>query len=258
MTPDWTPLDSELSLWRQEGLTLPLWWRDDDATKPSAALDRLLDLSALVYIPVHLAIVPEAATPALASRIAGENVVPLVHGWAHRNHAPEDEKKAEFGASRPLRQRLADARRGLLRLADLLDTPPAPVFVPPWNRIGPDMAPQLAKKGYKALSAFGPRPDPMAAPGLAHFNTHVDPIDWRGTRSLADTGELIARLTANLADRREGRADTAEPLGLLTHHLVHDAAIWDFTQALLERLTAGPVTLWNARQPELNQSGVPA
>jgi hypothetical protein len=45
MTTDWTPLRKELAIWRAEGLTLPLWWRDDDAVTATAALDRLVALS---------------------------------------------------------------------------------------------------------------------------------------------------------------------------------------------------------------------
>jgi hypothetical protein len=42
MTPDWTALDAELAAWDQAGLTLPLWWRDDDAVKPTPALDQYI------------------------------------------------------------------------------------------------------------------------------------------------------------------------------------------------------------------------
>ena len=58
-------------------------------------------------------------------------------------------------------------------------------------------------------------------------------------------GLQVAR---QLADRRTGLADNGEPYGLLTHHLVHDAAIWDFTEKLLDHLRAGPVRLWSACQ----------
>lgn len=247
MNPDWTPLTRELDLWRANGLTLPIWWRDDDATAPTPALDRLSDLAAGAGLPVHLAIIPARARPGLAEWLATRShMIPLVHGWAHENHAPQSEKKAEFAASRPLAARRADAARGLARLTALLRRPPAPVFVPPWNRIGADLAAALPGLGFAALSTFGPRTAPLAATGLAQINTHLDPVDWRGTRSLADPATLIAQIAGQLADRREGRADNGEPYGLLTHHLVHDAAIWDFTAELLGHFSRAPLRPWSA------------
>ena len=70
------------------------------------------------------------------------------------------------------------------------------------------------------------------------MNTHLDPIDWRGTRGLVAPDQLVARTVDLLRDRRLARADNAEPFGYLTHHLVHDDAIWDFTASLISRLLA--------------------
>ena len=247
MTWDWTPLDTELARWREAGQALPFWWRDDDAVETSPALDRLVALADRFGLPVHLAVIPAGATPALAETVAvTPALIPLVHGWAHANHAPEGEKKAEFGAHRSLAMRRDEAAQSMQTLSGLFGAALAPVFVPPWNRIAPDFAPTLKSLGYSALSTFGPRKTPEETPGLAIANTHLDPIDWRGSRSLAAPARLIAQLTRDLADRREGRVDNAEPYGLLTHHLVHDAAIWSFTESLLGRLLAGPVTIWTA------------
>ena len=247
MTPDWTPLETELARWSAQGRTLPLWWRDDDAVAETPALRKLTELSERLGLPVHLAVIPAAAEESLAEAVSRTpTLVPLVHGWSHRNHAPEGEKKAEFGAHRPLEARVQDAARGLARLRALFGARLRPVFVPPWNRIAPDMAAALPALGYIALSGFTPRRAPLAAPGLAQVNCHLDPIDWRGSRSLRDPDLLISGMATQLADRREGRADAAEPFGMLTHHLAHDAAIWAFTEALLSRLMAGPVQAWTA------------
>lgn len=247
MTWDWTPLDRELDRWRQAGMTLPLWWRDDDAVAPSAALDRLVALAEAVDLPLHLAVIPAEADPTLAAFAqAHPRLIPVVHGWAHRNHAPEGEKKAEFGAHRPLPVMAKEARDGLLRLRSLFGPALRPMFVPPWNRAAPELLPALPGLGYSAISTFAPRKSAGPAPGLLRINTHLDPIDWRGSRSLVDPEHLIAQLAAQLADRREGHTDNGEPYGVLTHHLVHDAAIWDFAGALLTRLRAGPTTPWTA------------
>lgn len=248
MRPDWTPLDDEFALWDAAGMALPIWWRDDDATAPSAALDRLSDLAATLDLPVHLAVIPAGAGTALGERLRDRaHLIVLVHGWAHLNHAPAGEKKAEFGAHRPLAAMIGEAGRGLARLGDLFGPRLAPVLVPPWNRIAPELIPALPGLGYLALSDFTPRKAALAAPGLARINTHLDPIAWRGGRGLVAPDILIAQITRQLAGRRLGRADNTEPYGILTHHLVHDDTIWAFTEALLRRLLAGPGRRWNAR-----------
>ena len=244
MTPDWTPLRVELELWRAEGLRLPLWWRDDDASVPTEALDRLAGLSRATGLPVHLAIVPAWTGRALADAVAEAPFIPVVHGWAHVSHAAKEAKKAEYGPDRSPEEMAAEARNALARLAGLFGTRLAPMFVPPWNRIAPQLLPALPDAGYATLSTFTPRRSAEAAPGLAQVNTHLDPVDWRGTRSLVDADALIARTLALLEDRRAGRADATEPLGLLTHHLDHDAAIWDFTARWLDEMRRGPVDVW--------------
>ncbi|MAY87840.1 MAG: polysaccharide deacetylase [Pseudooceanicola sp.] len=250
---NWSPLDTELDHWRDEGRRIPIWWRDDDAIAATAPLDRLIGLSESYGLPLHLAVIPATAQPDLAHRLsAAPSVVPVVHGWAHRAHTPSTEKRAEFAASRPLPDRLMDAREGLTRLRQLLGGEAvAPMFVPPWNRIGRDLAPGLADMGYRFLSTYGPRATEPAAPGLITVNTHLDVIDWRGTRSLVPPEQLIAGLVAALKSRREGRTDTAELLGLLTHHLVHDTPIWEFTERLIDRLMQGPVQPWRAEAPQI-------
>lgn len=245
MTMDWTPLDREMATWQREGLHLPLWWRDDDAVDVTAPLDLLHTLSQRLGLPVHLAIIPAHAQPALAARVRTDaGLIALVHGWAHQNHAPADQKKAEFGAHRALAEMVAECGRALDQITTLCGPQERAMFVPPWNRMSPDLVPQLAGLGYGAVSTFTPRDAECAAPGLARINTHLDPIDWRGARSLADPDRLIAQVATQLAARRSGQADADEPYGILTHHLVHDPAIWSFTQALVARLLDGPGIPW--------------
>ena len=250
-TTDWNPLDRELENWQAQGLTLPLWWRDDDAIAPTPQLDQLQALSEDLGLPVHLAVIPRGATATLARRIPGSTLIPVVHGWAHENHARPGQKKAEFGDHRPLSETLRDAENGLSRLQDLFDAALVPMFVPPWNRIAPGLASGLAALGYTSLSTFTPRKTPLAAPGLEQINTHLDPIDWKGTRSLVPPDRLIAQATRDLQLRRTGETDADEPYGILTHHLVHDPAIWGFTKDLLTRLLAGP-----ARAASLQQRNI--
>ena len=245
MTPDWSELDRELAHWQEAGLSLPLWWRDDDAMSHSTELERLADLSAQLDLPVHLAVIPQGVTPDLSRFVAGHPLlIPVVHGWAHQNHAPAGEKKAEFGAHRPLEELLEDAERGLTALQKMFGTSLRPMFVPPWNRISPEMLTWLAGAGYTAVSTFTPRQAAKPAPGLLRVNTHLDPIDWKGSRSLLPPEQLIAQVARQLRDRRLGDADNAEPYGLLSHHLVHDEPVWEFIGALARRLLDGPAEAW--------------
>ncbi len=245
MTPDWDALDAELELWTADGLRLPLWWRDDDAVAPSEALTRLEALATTLGMPVHLAVIPNRAGADLVEVVQNSNhLVPVVHGWSHENHAAADKKTCEFPTTRPIDEALGDAEQGIARMKHLFGTGLQPMFVPPWNRVSPAMLPWLAGLGFAALSTFGPRKRPQPAPGLVQINTHVDPIDWKGSRSLRPQEQILRPLVAQLQARRMGHQDREEPLGLLTHHLVHDAAIWEFSETLLRRLLDGPAEPW--------------
>lgn len=245
MTADWSGLDRELRLWQEAGLSLPLWWRDDDAMSHSAELDRLAALSEQLDLPVHLAVIPHGVTADLPRFTTDHrHLIPVVHGWSHQNHAPAGEKKAEFGAHRPLDERLDDAERGLTTLQEIFGSSLRPMFVPPWNRLAPEMLTWLAGTGYTAVSTFTPRKTAKPAPGLLRVNTHLDPVDWKAGRGLLPADQLIAQVTRQLRDRRQGEADNDEPYGLLTHHLVQDDATWDFVGALAARLLNGPAEAW--------------
>ncbi len=249
MTPDWTPLDAELGRWKAEGLTLPLWWRDDDAVAATPQLQRLHDLARNLGMPVHLAVIPAHAQDSLAD-FAGAHMVPVLHGWSHVNHAPPTAKKAEFGAHRDPNIMRREIEQGLTRLRALFGEAFVPMFVPPWNRISPDLPAHLPGLGVRMLSTFTPRTQAHAAPELCQINTHLDPINWRADKTLHDPDTLIRQVAMQLADRREARADRKEPYGILTHHLVHDTAIWDHVEALLARLLDGPTQIWTAHSGE--------
>ncbi|GFE50766.1 polysaccharide deacetylase [Roseobacter cerasinus] len=238
MQIDWSPLRHELAIWRQEKRRLPIWWRDDDAVSATPALAELSDLSRHLGLPVHLAVIPAVADQTLADAIMqAPHMVPTVHGWAHENRAPQGQKKAEFGA---LHADTADLlARGLERLDALFGTRLSPTFVAPWNRLHADVLPHLATAGYRAVSTFTPRCVVEPSPGLVQINTHIDPIDWRGSRGLVMPDRIIAQTVDALTKRRQGVTDTTEPFGYLTHHLVHDTDIWSFSRAFLAELLEG-------------------
>ncbi|TCL01513.1 hypothetical protein BXY66_2828 [Shimia isoporae] len=242
MKVHWSPLREEFREWRAAGLELPLWWRDDDAIEPTSALDRLESISESTGVPVHLAVIPRDATQALAARISS-CFVPVVHGWGHANHQLEG-KKAEFGSGRDADAARADLEQAITRLRTLFGDRLAPMFVPPWNRFDTALLPLLAELGFDALSTYLPRKAAEPMLGITQINTHVDPIFWRGTRSLVSAEDLVAQTVALLQARRLGMQDNAEPLGYLTHHLVHDADIWNFSQQFMQEMRDGPVRLY--------------
>ncbi|MBO9476398.1 polysaccharide deacetylase [Shimia sp. R11_0] len=242
MKVDWHPLRRELTLWRTEGRELPFWWRDDDAVAPTEALEQLAALSAAVAMPVHLAIVPKHATEALAKGLSPQ-FVPVVHGWSHISHSPDGVKNAEFGAGREAAA-VADLKAAYRRMTTLFGARLAPMFVPPWNRMDDALFTHLAPSGFDAVSAYNARTSPEAAPGVAQINTHLDPIFWRGTRGLVDPEVLVSQIVTLLKERRGMITDNQEPLGYLTHHLVHDADIWEFSRQFLQEMGGGPVRLY--------------
>jgi hypothetical protein len=233
-TPDWSPLDAALAHAAEMARPIPLWWRDDDAVAHTPALDRLLALANRLDLPIALAAIPAGIETSLVERLADElRVGLLVHGLRHANHAPPGARKAEFGDHRPLAALAADAAPGLMLARRRFGRRMRAVFAPPWNRLAPALAASLPALGYHGLSTFGDRPAPEAAPGLTQVNAHLDPIAWRAGRGLADPDALIADLAHRIAHRPS--ADP-EPIGLLTHHLVHDEAVWTFCESLLARL----------------------
>lgn len=244
---NWTAVDDELARWTDLGRRCAFWLRDDDAIAASPQLDRLLHRCAQAGIPLGLAVIPADAEPSLAQALTDQpHVTPLVHGWSHTDHAAPGKKKCEFGPERPADIRQAESERGLSVLRTLFGDRLLPLFVPPWNRMAADMPARLSAAGYRAVSAFGP--SPASRGGLAWVNTHLDLIDWHGTRSAVPLDGVLDLLCRELRDRRkgrqEGRGTPAEPIGLLTHHLVHDAAIWDLLDRLLDRLAKHPAVEW--------------
>lgn len=238
----WHALDEELARWVDLGRLATLWWRDDDAIDATPALDRLLAIRARHDVGLALAVIPERATGALGARLMAEPMmVALQHGYAHQNHASPGEKKMELGPHRPAMLVLGEIGTGWLAMERLFADRALPVMVPPWNRIAPALVPTLPEIGLRGLSTFGPRRRVEPVRGLRQVNTHVDPIDWRGSRGFVGEDGVVASLTRCLAIRRLAGVESAvgdEPTGLLTHHLVHDAATWAFTDRLIGRLRA--------------------
>jgi hypothetical protein len=239
VTGAWDRFARELDAWGEAGRTATLWWRDDDATDASPELDALLQTAA--GAPVALAVIPHAATDSLSQRLASQpNVTVLQHGYAHTNHAPAGGKKMELGPHRRADHVIAELATGQDRLARMFGSRFLPVMVPPWNRIAPFLVPMLPEMKYTGLSTFAPRTRAEPVVGFRQVNTHVDLIDWRGSRAFVGADRALEATVEHLADRRLGRADPEEATGLLTHHLVQGADSWAFMSALLTAIDSHP------------------
>jgi hypothetical protein len=219
-------LEIELAEWQAAGLEAGIWWRDDDLGAPSPGLDRLLRAAMDLSMAPLLAVVPKWATSDLPNRLAGHSVQIAVHGWAHVDHEAGRGKKSEFGSARPTADLLADVSAGMERLVDLFSDDPAFCFVPPWNRMIPELAHLLPSLGIRGLSLFGRHPNRNQVPKLDQINTHVDVINWRGDRRFIGADAMAKAIAVELAGRRLERVGTDEPIGLLTHHLEMVADDW--------------------------------
>jgi len=247
--PAWLPLYEELQRWSDAGRVAGFWLRDDDAVEPTAALDRLLELTADHDVPVTLAVVPAFTGEALAAQLAGAgHALVAVHGWAHQNHAPRDEKKQELGPHRPRGAILEELARGLAIVRKLHGARALPMLVPPWNRIDTGLIPELGRLGFDALSVFGPpKPGPIRL-----INSNVDVMDWHGTRGCRDHAALVREIVAQLQRAFAG----GDPVGLLTHHLIHDDAVWSFMHRVFE-ITSRQGVRWRSPREMLAEAPKP-
>ncbi|NLR98304.1 polysaccharide deacetylase [Rhizobium sp. P38BS-XIX] len=235
---EWQPLRDELRRWSEAGKTAKFWFRDDDAIEPTPALDRLLSLANRFDVPMALAIIPGPTGEALAERLSRENLVTAtVHGWTHQNYAPDDTKKQELGLHRPQEIVLEELHRGFDKIKALYPSQFIPLLVPPWNRIDDAFLPHLAPFGYRAVSVFGlAKQSPI---GL--INTHIDIMRWHGARGGLPHAEILGHLVEELQNRFAGND---EPIGIMTHHLVHDDLAWDFVETLFEETASHAAIEW--------------
>ena len=250
MTSDWQALRDELARWHDAGRVPDFWWRDDDATDRSAPLVRMLCLSRSAAIPLALAVIPQDVQAGLLD--GGDGLVSVLqHGVAHRNLAAAGARKTEFPDGEPLSGALERLSQGRARMVGMFGTRALPVLVPPWNRVSATgLVPALPGAGFRGLSRFGPRKRVDACAGLVQVNTHVDVIDWRGSRGFVGTQAALAQTLAHLQARRLAQADPLEPTGLLTHHAVHDEPTWAFMESLFERTAGCGMAVWR-KAPEL-------
>lgn len=234
MSAHWLALEQEVAQWRDLGRPVDLWWRDDDACTPSTELARLLGLARETGVPLALAVIPMGAR-AEAFHGMAQHVEVLQHGADHLNRGGTQGKKTEFSLSEPAEEAIQRLLEGRWHLKQLFGERALAVLAPPWNRFAQDRVGDLVRAGFTGLSTFQPRQAREPAPGLLQINTHVDIIDWHAGRAFVGETRALDMMTAQLRACRLGQCDAGEPMGLLTHHELHDRAACDFLRRLFER-----------------------
>ena len=240
---DFSPLTDELDCWHRAGLTARVWLRDDDASDATDALARLTEQSDRFGVPMLLAVIPQPATTALRDAVlAHPGLSVAVHGFRHQNHATPGQKSIELGGERPIEGILAELRCSRRRLSELFGDKLTDILVPPWNRIRPDCVTRLGELGFTCLSTFGAASEATGTSGLKQLNTHLDIIDWKGSRGGRDPDWLVGELVRLLRQARQAGGRSA--IGVLTHHLDHDQLAWAFLEGLFATTTARSDIYW--------------
>ena len=232
-------LTEELRQWAQAKKTARLFLRDDDADDDTPALRQLSAITSLYKIPLLLAIIPAHATRELGEFINSKSHInPAVHGFSHTNHSSQGEKKIELGAQRPLDIVLKELAQGRDKLLNIFGEKLSPVLVPPWNRISEEVAENVGKVGFVAISGFSWK---VANGNTPWVNTHVDIIDWKNDKASKTIDLVLEELTKSLVIARE---NNYAAIGILTHHLVHDDAAWKMLETLFGIISQQPVFVW--------------
>ncbi|MBA3810155.1 MAG: polysaccharide deacetylase [Caulobacteraceae bacterium] len=229
----WAMIRGEIGAWKRAGRSPRFWWRDDDARRPTEALDRLLKLSEAHAVPLALAVIPDVDLSDLATMIADRPLIRAIqHGCDHVDRNRAGGFSAEFNPASPVAEVASAVNTAWERLSAV--TRAAPIYAPPWNVMTPNVRRALLETPIRAISLYGAAG--AAADGLVSINAHVDVMKWRPARFRGEAA-VLGRVWRQLrARRKDGRWD--EPIGLLTHHKNLDPAAWKFLEIFLERATA--------------------
>jgi hypothetical protein len=208
------------------------FFRDDDAGWSDDRLERLLDVFAKYAVPIDLAAIPLAMTPALAGSLVGriEGGQPVAihqHGYAHLNHQAAG-RRCEFGSDRTYDEELDDIAAGRHVLRALVGATLEPLFTPPWNRCTANTGVALVDLGFVALSRDRTAV-PLALAGLRELPVQVD---WLAKRK----GVALGRDT--VGEQLAARAAEHAPLGVMLHHAEMDTEDMAAMDELLDTVCA--------------------
>jgi hypothetical protein len=248
---EWSALTFELDRWRSAGEVATFWWRDDDAVSDTPELRKLLSCAGTT--PIALAVIPALADRSLAERLHGcRSATVLQHGWSHENHAGRP--CSEYPPARREREVADEFTRGQRILRELFPSQSLAVFAPPWHEFDDGYLPLLRASGFEAISRKGMRPARTTF-GLVQSNVHCVPIRWTDPPSFGSAVAHLRVVIDHLQGRRLGTFDTAEPTGILTHHLVQDAPSFEFMTRLAAAISGHPAASWlGAREVFLSRA----
>jgi hypothetical protein len=215
---------------------LDFFFRDDDAGWCDERLFALLNLFESRRLPIDLAAIPRAMTPALASELrarvkaAPERLAVHQHGFEHLNHEAEG-RKCEFGPSRPRELQQRDIESGQRLLFEVHGLASLDIFTPPWNRCTEATGEALRASGFRVLSRDATA-RPLRVEGLYELSVRVD---WFARRKgvRLSPAELGARLA-------EAARATASPVGVMFHHELMDEGELTHACELLSLLASHP------------------
>jgi hypothetical protein len=189
-------------------------------------LERLLQLSAGLEVPLNLAVIPGALNPSLVDCLSGQpQVTVLVHGWTHTNHSSDEHSNCEFPLTRPVAETKVELTNALSTLRQAFGEQCVPVFVPPWNVFPSELEPILSELGYGGISlgTEGIHAVAFQENGLVRADINMEPLNWNtlGLENVAASARAFARRL------RQGSQGS---FGVLTHHLIHNRDIWEFCE----------------------------
>ena len=207
------------------------WWRDDDAGRDHPRLAALLRIGrARAPLRWRLAVVPDWLKQACADRVRGCRDMHRPSA-RHRSHRPcrPGRPRRSSSAGRPTATAAPGPGGGG---ADWLAADSATNFCRCWCRRGtasrPNSSPRCPRWGYHGLSVYGRRASAEPVPGLRLLEHPFRPDRLARRQPAADLAEAVERLVALIGSGLD------EPIGILSHHLVMDAAAF----ATLDRLLA--------------------
>lgn len=242
MEAEWLDVVRELDRWGEAGRVASLWLRDDDAVNATPELDMLLALSADHQTPIMLGVISMKAGQSLVGRLAAEQLVTVaMHGVNHLNNAKAGQKKEELPPALGPEAILTALKLGRARLVELFGASAGSWYIPPWNRIAPEVARLLPQVGCTGLSCFGHANHGTNA--LTQRNTHVDLIDWGAGRAGKTSRQVAAELSVQLS---RARSEDFRPVGVLAHHLDFDGHAWAAMADMLGATKAHPAARWLA------------